>query len=123
MLEKSAIYYPAWQMQCCGKPFRVGSKILWTCYRTKSVRNGTAIFFYEEHHLGQTHCVNGTVTRITAEMCESPKAEGKLTRDKMIYNELSDANGWESERPDDESTRRSFMGYIVELKDVTFHEL
>ena len=77
----------------------------------------------EEHHLGQTHSVNGTVTKITAEMSETPIEDGKLTRETMIYNELRAADGWESERPDDERTHRTFLGYIVELKDVTFHEL
>ncbi|MBO7143309.1 MAG: hypothetical protein J6W13_00590, partial [Salinivirgaceae bacterium] len=76
------------------------------------------IDFCEEHHIGETHRIAGTVTRIVAECWESPAKETDGQCCSMIYNELQSADGWESELADDETTKRSFSGYIVELKDV-----
>ena len=119
-MDKCTVFYEAWQIQCCGKPFRIGSKVKWTATvpENKKICNGMAIDFCEEHHIGETHRIAGTVTRIVAECCESPAKETDGQGCSMIYNELQSANGWESEMADDETTKRTFSGYIVELKDV-----
>lgn len=40
-----------------------------------------------------------------------------------IQEEISHADGWESDKEDDETTERTFWGYIVELKDVVVKPL
>lgn len=122
-MEKCIIYYESWQLQCCGDPFSVGERVEWTCAKPDGSdnRHGITIDFVEEHHGDDTHWVTGTVTKIVAERSESPNNGLPVGYDSVdvIHEELQYADGWESELDDDESTRRVFWGYIVELEDAT----
>ena len=42
---------------------------------------------------------------------------------ETIREELQHADGWESDKRDDDTTERTFWGYIVEMKDVMIRPL
>lgn len=122
-MEKCIVYYQSWQLQCCGDPFSVGDKVEWTCALPGEFKNshGIILDFIEDHHGDDTHSIVGTVTKIIAERSEFPYNDEPMDYDTLdvIREEIQHVDGWESELEDDESTRRAFWGYIVELKDVT----
>jgi hypothetical protein len=126
-MDECIIYYESWQIQCCGKPFSVGEKVEWTCTFPYDNQNahGIIIDFTEEHHGFPTHSITGTVTKILAERSEFPKGEKEVwyERAQTIQEELQHADGKESVKEDDDSTERTFWGYIVELHDVTVKPL
>lgn len=122
-MDSCTLYYESWQIQCCGDPFAVGDKVEWTCIMPKDYKNahGTIIDFEEEHHGFATHSIEGVVTKIIAERSEFPKGKREVWYNKAetIKEELQHADGWESDKRNDDTTERTFWGYIVELKDVT----
>lgn len=132
-MEKCTIYYESWQLQCCGEPFAIGDYVDWDCVQSEYKNpHGIPIDFVENHHGFATYSITGNVTKIIAERSESPKERCKATNGKRIiryseimpiYEELQNADGWESEFEDDATTYRTFWGYIVELKDVVIKPL
>ncbi len=126
-MNECMVYYESWQIQCCGKPFSVGEKVEWTCKIPSDYKNahGIIIDFDEDHHGFPTNSITGTVTKILAERSEFPKGEKEVwyERAKTIQEELQHADGKESVKEDDDSTERTFWGYIVELHDVTIKPL
>lgn len=60
-----------------------------------------------------------------AERSEFPKGKRVVRYEaaQIIKEEISKANGWESEIKDDETTERTFWGYIVTLKDAVVKPL
>ena len=126
-MNECKIYYESWQLQCCGDPFSVGDKVEWTCIMPREFNNahGIIIDFEEEHHGFATHSIVGTVSNIIAERSEFPKGERVVWYHKAhtIQEELTHADGWETNYKDDETTDRTFWGYIVTLKDVTVKPL
>ena len=125
--DECTIYYESWQIQCCGDPFEVGEKIDWTCVMPTDFKNahGIVLDFQEEHHGFATHSICGIVDKIVAERSVFPKGRRVVRYEdaQTIKEEISKANGWESEFKDDETTERTFWGYIVTLKDVTVKPL
>jgi len=121
-MDDCTIYYDSWQIQCCGDPFSVGEMIEWTCIAPSLSKNahGIIIDFDEEHHGSATHTITGTVSKIIVERSEFPKGKREANYEKAEtkYEEIQHADGWESEIKDDDTTERTFWGYIVELKDV-----
>ena len=126
-MYQCTIYYESWQMQCCGDAFAVGDCIEWTCIMPEDYKNahGIIIDLEEEHHGFATHSVTGKVTKIIAERSEFPKGTREVWyhRAQVIHTEIQKADGWESNLKDDETTDRTFWGYIVELTDVTIKSL
>lgn len=122
-MDSCTIYYESWQIQCCGEPFFVGGKVKWTCIMSSGYKNahGIILDFDEDHHGFATHSIEGVVTKIIAERSEFPKGKREVWYEKAetIREDLQHADGWESDKPDDDTTERTFWGYIVELKDVT----
>lgn len=122
MMDNCIIYYESWQLQCCGRPFSVGDKVEWTCIMPQYYKNahGIMLDFEEDHHGFATHSIVGTVSKIIAERSEFPKGKWVVWYHKAhtIQEEISHADGWESDKKDDDTTERTFWGYIVELKDV-----
>ncbi len=120
-MDECTIYYEAWQLQCCGEPFTVGDTVEWTCVMPEEYKNahGIIIDLVEEHHGFATHTVTGIVTRIIAERSEFPKGKREVwyKKARTIKEELKRADGWEMDLKGDETTERTFWGYIVELKD------
>lgn len=121
-MDDCTVYYDSWQIQCCGDPFSVGDMIEWTCIAPSLSKNahGRIIDFDEEHHGSVTHTITGTVSKIIVERSEFPKGkrETNYVKAETKYEEIHHADGWESEIEDDDTTERTFWGYIVELKDV-----
>ena len=120
-MDLCTIYYESWQLQCCGDPFSVGDKVEWTGILSQYQNaHGIIIDFDEEHHGFATLNITGTITRIIAERSEFPKGGLGVSYEKAktIKEDLQHANGWESDLPNDETTERTFWGYIVELEDV-----
>lgn len=126
-MNDCTIYYESWQIQCCGKPFSVGDSVGWTVCSPSKIKNahGVMLDFDEDHHGFPTHRIEGVITKIIVERSEFPKGmkETWYDRANVIHEEIQTANGQESSLPDDESTERTFWGYIVTLKDVTVKPL
>ncbi|MCR5696453.1 MAG: hypothetical protein K6G73_05685 [Marinilabiliaceae bacterium] len=126
--DKCNVYYDAWQIQCCGEPFAVGDYVKWTgnIATKENILNGMVMDFYEEHHSGATHTIAGTVSKIFAEQSETPHYKDKIIhRDsgQLTYKKLYKADGWESELESDNTTDRTFGGYIVELENAVIEQL
>lgn len=126
-LDECALFYDAWQMQCCGKQFSVGDKVNWTCVvpTHPEVAGGRLVDFYEDHHKDFTHKITGTVTKIISQFSDSDKGKKIISYDtEWIYEEAMDiADGWSCGRDVDDTKKRTLWGYIVELKDVTVKPL
>ena len=126
-INQCTIYYEAWQLQCCGDAFAVGDNVEWTCIIPEDYKNahGIIIDLEEEHHGFATHSITGKVTKIIAERSEFPKGTREVWyhRAQVIHTGIQKADGWESNLKDDETTDRTFWGYIVELTDVTVKPL
>lgn len=121
-MDECVIYYESWQLQCCGEPFSVGDKVDWTCVMPSEYKHahGIVLDCDEEHHVGATHCIKGTITKILVERSEFPKGKREVWYESanVIHEEIQHADGWESDYKDDEKTDRTFWGYIITLKDV-----
>ena len=120
-MDECVVYYESWQIQCCGDPFAVGDTVEWTCVYPSLTKHahGILIDCDEEHHIGDTHKVRGTISKIIVERSEFPKGKREVWYESagVIHEEVQKADGWESELKDDETTERTFWGYIVTLKD------
>ena len=127
LYDECTIYYESWQIQCCGEPFAVGERIDWTCQIPEDFWNahGIPVDFVEQHHGFATHSISGTIVRIIAERSEFPKGQKEVRYDRanVIHEEIERADGWESELKDDETTERTFWGYVITLKDVSFSHI
>jgi hypothetical protein len=105
------VWVDAWQMQCCGEPFRRGSRVSWTLGTVDSERihallgaHGQHVDAEEHHHGGvpeDTEPTQGTVTRITAVFFRDGPGGGSL-RDVNL------ADGWTGDRDDER-----FVGYLA----------
>lgn len=120
-MDECVVYYESWQIQCCGDPFAVGDTVEWTCVYPSLTKHahGILIDCDEEHHVGDTHKVRGTISKIIVERSEFPIGKREVWYESagVIHEEVQKADGWESELKDDETTERTFWGYIVTLKD------
>jgi hypothetical protein len=114
-------------MQCCGDPFRLGSKVTWTLRGADPdwfaamvgpfVRRTVAAA--EEHHGGvpeDTPTTTGTVTLIAAVHCRYAPREGDPgptdpVPDSGVLTEVESADGWIADRGEER-----FAGYLVQLK-------
>ena len=74
------LWVDAWQMQCCGEPFRLGSQVAWTVGEADpdwlaavlGAETAPGVGGAEEHHGGipeDTEPTTGIVTRISAVHC------------------------------------------------------
>lgn len=121
-MDECTIYYESWQIQCCGEPFSIGDNVGWTGCLASGTKNahGVILDFEENHHGFPTHFIEGTVSKIIAERSEYPKGQKVVwyERTQTIQEEIDHADGWESEIESDETTDRTFWGYIVTLQNV-----
>lgn len=118
----------AWQMQCCGKAFSVGSPVSWTLaadperdFLASVLGDQVAetVTHWEEHHGGlpdDAPKTQGVVRSIRAARCRygrdpdhsqealyPVKGSGSLTS-------LASADGWDADDGD-----AKFVGYLIEL--------
>jgi len=123
------IWVDAWQLQCCGEPFRVGSRVAWTLRdagpdwleTVLGAEAARAVDAAEEHHGGvseETEPVTGTVTRISAVHCRYDPRPGDdpralpVVRGSAALTDLKSADGWTADRGEER-----FAGYIVQFAE------
>jgi hypothetical protein len=121
------VWVDSWQMQCCGKPFRVGGRVSWTLgeadpdWLAEILGEDPGMDATEQHHGGIPGTVPsaGTVTRIEAVYCRlAPEpGSGSGTAYPVAGSgtraAVESADGWTADRGDEH-----FIGYLVQL-DVT----
>lgn len=119
------IWVDAWQMQCCGEPFSVGSRISWTLaeadpeWLTSVLGISDTVDAAEEHHGGVpdgTPPTEGTVTAISAVHCRHAPAPGGGQRvlypvpSSAVLTPILSADGRTRDQDD-----LSFVGYLVHV--------
>ena len=121
------VWVDSWQMQCCGDPFRRGSRVAWTLRDVDPdwfaamlgpfVRRNVAAA--EEHHGGvreDTRPTTGTVARIAAVHGRyAPRAGDPGPSYRVpgsgVLTEVESAGGRIADRGEER-----FVGYLVQLK-------
>jgi hypothetical protein len=121
------VWMDSWQMQCCGKPFSVGSGIDWTLAAITDrdflatvlgQELAGAVTHHEEHHGGLPEGAPrtlGTVRSIRAVRCRYRPAPGqtKLLQpvpDSATVTAVQSAAGWDADAQD-----ARFVGYLIEV--------
>jgi hypothetical protein len=127
------LWVDAWQMQCCGEPFRLGSQVAWTLRDPDpdwlevvlGAEASRAVDAAEEHHGGipeDTEPVGGIVTRIRAVHCRYAAGPGGGSRTLYpapgsgVLTDVESADGWIADRGEER-----FVGYVVRLDQVNRH--
>jgi hypothetical protein len=122
------VWVDSWQMQCCGKPFRLGSRVSWTLGGADpdwvetmlGADTQETVDAVEEHHGGvpeDTVPTHGTVTRISAVHCRCAPRPGSDSRTSYqvpgsgALTDVELADGWTADRGDEQ-----FAGYLVQLE-------
>lgn len=120
------VWIDGWQMQCCGKPFRLGSQVAWTLraadpdWYEAILGAQQTVDAAEEHHGGvpeDTAPTRGTVTYIAAVHCRYAPRPGSESRTVYpvagsgVLTNIDSADGWTADRGDER-----FVGYLVQLK-------
>lgn len=122
------VWVDSWQMQCCGKSFHLGSRVVWTLGDADpdwlEAMLGTdakqTVDAAEEHHGGVpegTAPTKATVTRIVAVHCRYAPRPGSDSRTSYpvqgsgVLTDVESADGWTADRGDER-----FVGYLVQLE-------
>jgi hypothetical protein len=122
------IWIDSWQMQCCGEPFRLGSRVAWTLRAadpdwlaaTLGADAQQAVDAAEEHHgavPADTVPTRGTVRRIAAVHCRLAPESGSdapavgPVAGTGVLTGVGSADGWTEDRGDEH-----FIGYLVQLE-------
>ena len=121
------IWLPGWEMQCCGKPFSVGSTVTWSVgpgyadWLEANVLGSEArrlTDFYDAHPSDPStvHDVAGTVARIDAVMCRyaaSPGADPRHLAPVLGSATIESRSEADGRQPEDHDVRVFFAGYVV----------
>jgi hypothetical protein len=122
------VWVDGWQMQCCGEPFRLGSRIAWTLGSADpewlelvlGAHLRRTVDAAEEHHGGvaeDTVPTEAKVARIAAVHCRYAPQPGSdsLTLYPVpgsgVLTDVESADGWTADRSDEQ-----FAGYLVQLE-------
>jgi hypothetical protein len=125
------VWIDFWQIQCCGQPFSLGTRVAWTLRDLERDWIGEVLGPYapltadaaEDHHGGvgeDTEPTRGAVKRILAVHCRfaARPDSGSLTAYPVsgsgTWTDLESADGWTPDRGDER-----FLGYLVRLADVS----
>lgn len=129
----TVVYVEAWQLQCCGEPFKVGDTVEWNCSDSVDREflamilgdaGADKVTHVEDHHdvAGPLSPLTGRVTGIASVSC-STEVQGDL-RVPVVggaqVTQISSANGWESEPttewvPEGSDKIPHFYGYVVRI--------
>lgn len=117
------IFYESWQIQCCGKPFKIGDRVRWSCVLPadkEQTISSHKIDYNEEHHGNETHSIIGSIIDILSVIQkDSPnKKSYEFDPSKLMLTNLVAADGYESEKKATDENYYIFWGYIVTMKDV-----
>lgn len=128
------VWVDAWQIQCCGEAFEVGSQVEWTLYEESDRDWLTSVLgdefarqitHGEEHHGGlpdDAPVMTGRVTRIRAVSCRfgpdptsvSAAAPNHIPiPDTAAVVEVPNADGWYPA-----TDGMHFNGYVVDVEQV-----
>ena len=111
----TCIYYEAWQIQCCGDPFKVGDEIQWTGHYIGvwDSKVEQYVSFVEEHHgMDDDYLIRGKITRIYAEVDKKDNHGIYAAKADRQLLEQTEADGY----LEDQSLY--LWGYYVHLTDV-----
>ena len=124
------LWVDAWQMQCCGEPFHLGSQVAWTVREADpdwlqavlGAAASLAVEGAEEHHRDipeDTEPIRGAVTRIWAVHCRYAPRPGDLRAlypvpGSGVLTDVESADGWIADRGEER-----FVGYVVRLDQVS----
>jgi hypothetical protein len=124
-----SVWVAGWQMECCGKHFRVGSQVTWKLvFERSQVFPGFVADAHEDHHeMGQEiNEVTGTVLAIEAVSAdyalEEPDCEMFASVDGSARGmPIRGTDLWdrEPETWHPENGGRKFAGYLVRLETAT----
>jgi hypothetical protein len=118
------IWMSAWQLQCCGDAFGLGTEVSWRVLPPDEewlasllpLDTARTVTGMEEHHGDEnTRPVSGTVRSIRAvchDMAPRPGENPRVLRPvpgTTVVIEVDTADGWF------ETDRSEFVGYLVEL--------
>ena len=119
------VWVDAWQMQCCGEPFGVGSRVSWALaerdpgWVTAVLGAGVIVDAAEDHHGGVpdgTPPTAGTVTAVSAVHCRpapAPGQSGQAPRPAVspaVFTPVTRVDGRTRDRDG-----LNFAGYLVHL--------
>jgi hypothetical protein len=119
------VWMDAWQQQCCGEEFHVGSSVAWTLVDRDigwlepvvGAEKLERIRFAEDHHAlaDSRPKTPAYVQSIDAVLCQyshstSPTRQAAVVPGSVIFRSVQRATGWE-----DETDGRHFLGYLVDL--------
>ncbi len=120
------LWVDAWQVQCCGEPFRLGSPVAWTVREADpdwleavlGAKAASGVDGAEEHHGGlpeHTEPVRGVVTRIWAVHCRYAPRPGDPRAlypvpGSGVLTDVDSADGRVADRGEER-----FVGYVVRL--------
>jgi hypothetical protein len=119
------VWVDAWQVQCCGEQFGIGSRVSWTLARANAKRlaqllgSDVAVDAAEEHHGGVpdgTPETAGTVTAISTVHCRSaPRAGGdqRVLHPVPSSTVLTPVTTADGRTPDRHGLH--FAGYLVRI--------
>lgn len=122
------VWIDSWQMQCCGDPFAVDSRVSWSTFRVTDpgwfgefleADVAASITDYEERHgLGNDRTLErttGQVLAIDAVFCHYRVVDRAATpiAGSGVLEPRSSVDGWEDE--DDTGAGRTFVGYLVSV--------
>ncbi len=130
--ESLLVWVDAWQIQCCGDPFAVGSRVKWTLYEESDRDWLTSVLgddlarqvtHGEEHHGGlpdDAPTTSGLVARIRAVSCKFGPDPTSVSAAAPVHIpipgtadvvDVPEADGWYAE-----AEGRRFNGYLVDVE-------
>lgn len=124
---------PSGEVQCCGEPFSLGSRVSWAVRpadRDDAIlamilgdEEVARVTHVEDHHtvglFGHGRELTGTVTSIEAIECGTAPLPGPDTHTRYpveasrIVTVLTHADGWETDKLDPDGPM--FYGYLIDL--------
>lgn len=131
-LVQTFVWVTAWEQQCCGDDFEVGSTVTWTVVKHDEPDEwvaqllgpdwGGRVKYSEGHHDNEEDTVSGVVCAINEVRCgRELQADGAghvqvPIRGSGWLTEVSVADPWASRPSDDFRESMSFDAWIVELE-------
>jgi hypothetical protein len=134
-VRRVRVWIEAWEWQCCGDPFKLGSNVMWGLLPASAhLRSALAVEFgegvaqqlthYETHHEidgdPETVPTRGRVEAIDAAFCvlearpDNARFYEPIAGSGVLESRQS-ADGWEPEDEPGGKRYRRFSGYIVTL--------
>lgn len=126
------VWMDAWQQQCCGDDFEVGSAVSWSVFPS-DIPDGWVelllgltwaqrVTFREEHHVDDDNSsiviagIVRSIREVTCRRTEQPRVGWVPVAGSGVVKEVDIADKWSAEPPHDLSPRVTFDGWIVELE-------